>query len=283
MRSGGNTDEATVRYAWTETPDAPVIQGVDQIDLACINSVGQVPLPSTSQFLVTAACNATIAYVGQTGPTLVGCDWTVVRHYEATDLCSQTGRFDQTFTYTINTLAPEISSAEPGGDFGCVASNPAPAPDFSQLVVVGVIAFSNVVDVIVTNGCAVSLTRTYSVENCCGVGDEIDLLFTWTLLPSADPAVQSLSNLDLGCISSVGQVPSANTTLIGANSACSIANISHVSDTPASSDPCAASLDRVYSATDLWSNHHHYPADLVEHRCGCTVDHRYPNRWRPRV
>ena len=245
----GESVEASTTYTWTQTPASPVIQGLASVDLGCIADAGQLPLPSTSQLVIDAACGATPAYVGVVSSKLDGCTTIDFRVYEAVDACGQRSTFTQTISYVINANPIQISAALPAKEYGCVTSMPVPAADFGLLTVSGTVLNQTVVDTLSTNGCVLVLTRIYTVADCCGNVDSVSEQHTWTLQGDG-PSISQMPDLALGCLSDASQVPGPNPALVEASSDCSLASVLFVADQPVSADVCASEIDRVYEVTD---------------------------------
>jgi len=257
----GGFDEATVAYAWTLTPPAPTISGNLRLDLGCLNDIGQVPQPSTSQFTLTAPCGGGITFLSETPHTVVGCQHQFTRTYLAADSCSQVSFYTQTVTYALQSV-PDILSTEPDQDFGCVSGDPVPPPDYSALVTSGNITNAGVTEVTSTNGCRITRLRTYRIEDCCGNFDESTVTFFWTT-QAAPPQLKAQPLIELGCIDSPGQIPQPSTSQFLLIAPCG-GNTVLLSQEPTNQVGCLFMADRIYQATD---------------NCGQTVEYTQTITW----
>jgi len=95
-----------------------------------------------------------------------------------------------------------------------------------------------------TNGCEVTLDRTYRVETCCGLADEETVTFTYIKTPDLESG--PLSKLDLGCIGSVNQIPPVDLTMFAASSSCQVVSIEKVGQTDPVQTDCVWSNERVF-------------------------------------
>jgi|GEM_PF-6049566 len=89
--------------------------------------------------------------------------------------------------------------------------------------------FWSITDSYTTNGCDVTLDRTYRVETCCGLFDEEVVTFSYTKLP--DLVTGPLAKLEVGCIASVDQIPPVDLTMFAASSSCEVVSIEKLSET----------------------------------------------------
>jgi len=113
----------------------------------------------------------------------------------------------------------------------------------------------SVTNVVTTNGCDVTIARTYRFETCCDLADEETVTFTYTKLPDLDTG--PLAKLDLGCIATVAQIPPVDLTMFAATSSCEVVSIQKLGQT----DPVLAANGCT------WSNERVF---VVETLCGVT-------------
>jgi len=100
-----------------------------------------------------------------------------------------------------------------------------------------------------TNGCEVTLDRTYRVETCCGLFDEQVVTFSYTKLP--DLTNGPLAKLDVGCIANTNQIPPVDLTMFAATSSCEVVSISKVGQTAPVQTGCVWSNERVFLVETL--------------------------------
>jgi len=246
----GNFDEASTTFTWRETPGIPQLIGESEIVLGCIPNAGQVPQPSTSQFTPVAGCGSMVRLVSESSHNQVSnCDWVFDRVYEITDSCDQINNFVQTIRYSLEDSA-RIVSTEPDQDFGCQTGIPANLPpERVSVVVLGNAVQLSVTNTISTNGCQVTMIRTYTATDCCTFGDEAEVVFTWTETPVA-PVITGVASVNLGCISSLGQLPQPSASQFNLSSTCG-ATIAYLGSSATTVVDCVSSFDRTYQATDI--------------------------------
>jgi|GEM_PF-1479699 len=235
------------------TPDTSKACPAD-IDLGCITSVGLVPAPITTLGTATG-CSPIVMHAGD-GPLVVdGCETCFVRTNMVMDACGAQSECSFTICYTLNTQTPVITDPGPGGNLGCQPAG------FEVALVTNVTvsddnieSINHIGDTLTTNGCVVTVTRTWEAVDCCGGTDRADEIFTFTLQPSG-LTVAALGKLDLGCISGLGQIPPASPLVIQATSSCNIASILWLGDTTNTVvDGCIETVERGYEIVDVCGN-----------------------------
>ena len=252
----GRFHEATARHTWTAPPAAPTIEGPMVLPLGCISSIGLIPVPHTSQFVVHDSCGGTIGYTGQS-PTLTnGCEYSFTRTYVATNFCGLTSAFEQVVTYSLFSDPFAILAVEPPRDFGCSPTNPVPPANLDSIVLRGSAITQWVSEVIATNrGCEMRMVRTYFVEDCCGRIDDESVTFTWYQDGEA-PTITTQENwqaiVNAGCNPTIGDIPPVDLTQFSLSDNCH-ATIWYAGDTTATNG-CTASVTRVYTAGDDCGN-----------------------------
>ena len=250
----GRVDFGTEVYQYTDAPVDLTADALAPIELGCINNAGQVPQPNPALVDADSLCSIeSVEWASDTPADQSGCDWTVTRTYEVTDLCGMVIPVLQTITYTLDQNDPVIVSAPEDIDFGCVSTNPVPVADPALDLVVtddSLVVSRSFSDVLTSNECAYVLVRTWTIVDCCGRTDDTTTTYTWITRPDM-PEVGPLSDRNLGCITSVDQVPQQDTSIVEANSDCSVAQIAWIADSTGSTDRCTDYLDRVYQVTDL--------------------------------
>jgi len=249
----GDSASASVVYTFIPSAPAPTLAGPELIDLGCIADLGQIPVPSTSQFSGTSTCGAVIAYVGSSTTNTTVCSHEFIRTYRITDQCGGTNDLLQTIRYSIDTDDPKFLVL-PGGDLGCApVTLPSPADDILAMTVTDACSqttmfvneSSNLVD------CTWTLVRNYMAIDDCDNSAVAQVTYTWTLRPPA-PTLDPLAELDAGCVSSPAAVPGPSLALLSANTTCS-ETLSWRQDLPADLLPgqaCIWSFERVYQVED---------------------------------
>ena len=254
----GNYEEEDVIYEWTVDPGVPpvfVAGATSTVNLGCVPNLGQLPAIDVGQFPANSLCDVTITHVMDTtaAPTQSGCAMTFNRIYKAVDECGNEAEHTQTLVYTIDILPPVIQSLPLGTNYGCVASYPLPVPQTNLVVATDdsrVVSVEMVDEKDTVTGCDHMVIRTWEVTDCCGRKTLDTVMFMYTLMDAPPTVTVNPEVLALGCLPSAGLVPSPNTGALTANSGCSIANQTWVSDTPVLTGPCDYSLERIYQVTD---------------------------------
>jgi len=245
-------------YAYTIPPMAPSVAQLcpPDMDLGCINGAGDIPAGvSTLGAPISTGCYPTVTFVGD-GPAVPaadGCSVTFTRTNRITDICGNLEECSFTITYLIDSSPPSIDGIPAFVDFGC-DGDLRPVPLTNQIVASDesqVVATYLVQEVRITNACDVVVTRTWRVEDCCGKFDLADETYRYTMRPN-DPTFGPLADINVGCITSLGQIPGADVSLLTVNAACQT-DASFISDTPVTSTlgGCYEAIDRVYAVTDL--------------------------------
>ena len=245
----GNIDRKDSVVEWIPRPVPPLVMGVTNIALGCIPDAGQVPLANPGQFMVTAACGVEVKFLSEIALPQADCSFGFLRTYRATDLCGGTNDFQQTLTWTIEET-PEVVGIEAGGYLGCSDGLPTNLPPAASTFwdiqwPRGAFVSTN----LATNGCTITLTRTYRVENCCGLFHERSVDHSWTA-PAGPPAIFGLTNIALGCISSEGLIPVPNTSQFTLDATCG-GTMGWLRDGPLTTNGCVYSFVRTYAATNF--------------------------------
>jgi len=239
-------DTAETTWTWTATPPAPSLLGPALIDLGCITSIGQIPVPATSQLEPVATCGAVVTYLGQSVEIPGDCSTEFTRTYQITDQCGGTNEFVQTIRYLLNPAPVQITSTEAGQDFGCVAGEPVLPAALTDVAFSGTPNGLFVEETRVTNDCTVTHTRDYLMVDCCGNFDRATVVFTWKVEGDV-PAITGVPAIALGCIVDAGAVPVPSASQFTVNSVCG-ATASLLSEGSPVTVGCITTLERVYQA-----------------------------------
>ena len=253
----GSFDEASVTFSWIAGPDPATIDGPMIVDLDCIDSPALIPIPNPAAFTVDANCGATISHAGDGPHTTSGCTISFQRTFHAVDICNRTNAFDQTITYSLRGPQPRITSVPEGNDFGCLSEAPDIPADSNAVEYIGSNIQLSYQDSLSTNGCQVTLTRTWSIDNCCGDFDEAAVVYTWIQPspPVLTPPVGFIFEDDLGCNPDFSNLPLIDVTRFEVESSCgATARVYHASDERVFSG-CTGTLIRTYTASDTCGNY----------------------------
>jgi len=199
---------------WTIDTEAPVV------DLAASRATnvffgcnpGTIPGPNPFDVAVTDDCgDVAVTWIGDDN-VLGDCAVMLNRRYLLEDACGNQSVHTQTFSYISDTLPPVIQVSPPSIELGCnidPATIPAPmtdvtvASDSCQIVSTNWIGDSAPV----TDGCDVTITRTYEFEDFCGNTKTATQLIRYS--ESSTPPVLAVPNdRELGCNPPAADIPS---------------------------------------------------------------------------
>jgi len=189
----------------------------------------QLKLGSAVSADLPVNCPVAIEWGGDSIVETTPCTTTVERIYIATNACGIGVTRTQTITYTIDRV-PEILMVEKGVDYGCVPANFYPSTNFSNTVWMTTNAVStNVMDMVMTNGCEVMLRRTYLIRNCCNEFDRREETYNWTVRPDVT-ALAALGSVDMGCITSTNQIPAPSSFIAEMDTSCGGGQVAWLGD-----------------------------------------------------
>ena len=253
----GYIDEESVTFTWIAEPDAASISGPTNIEFGCFQNAWQVPAPNPYLFTISANCGGTVTYVGATPPVTNGCDITQVRTYHVTDVCNRVTPIEQTIHYSLNAERPSIVSLPHGEDFGCLSAAPDIPADTNVIEVSGTQVSLSYSDWYRTNGCLVTLTRVWRVDNCCGESDEAGIDYTWIQPspPILTPPAGFVYVDDLGCNPTLSTVPVVDPRQFGVESTCGTTATVYWAGDEVSFAGCTGVLTRTYTASDTCGNY----------------------------
>jgi len=171
----------------------------------------------------------------------------LTRLYELTDECGNTGRADQTLTWVADSAAPMVT-CPPDADLGC---NPGPNPATVQVNddCAAAIAATHVSDAVSTNGCTVTLVRTYQAVDGCLNTTSCEQTLTWTV----DTELPQLANAPEGGLLPCGSaIPAPDAALVQATDNCS-ATVT-LASTSTNDAGCVRTATHVYDVADACGN-----------------------------
>ena len=204
---GNKAKDSTITYTWTVDTEKPVIASTAVSgDLGC--NPGTITAPT---FTVTDNCEGSFTLTADsvtvTGPTNSGCSYTQSWTAHYTDACGNKAKDSTiTYTWTVDTEKPVISSSVASADLGC---NPGTitAPTFTVTDACEGSFTLTADSVTVTGpnhtGCDYTQSWTAHYTDACGnKAKDSTVTYTWT--ETTTPTITtSLTDKDFSCIALV--------------------------------------------------------------------------------
>jgi hypothetical protein len=248
---GNIADEISITYTWTIDTEEPVLSTTATSgDLGCNPTSIDTPV-----FTGTDNCDAPVVpVVTTTGPSNTGCAYTQTWFANYTDACGNIAdEISITYTWTVDTVKPVLSTTAISGDLGCNPTVIAPVftgTDNCDDPVVPVVTTTGPSN----TGCAYTQTWDANYTDACGnVADQISITYTWTV-DTVNPVIGNIpSNIQVfndpgNCSASVSWIsPTANDN-------CGISSFTG-SHSPGDIFPVGATTV-TYTATDICGNFH---------------------------
>lgn len=249
----GNSSNRVQTISWVEDLLPPVIAACPEpIDLGCNPAIPAIPAMDTNLVSATDDCGDVSVSLFSEATATNGCDVTFTRTYLVTDACGNTNSCDEIFTYREDLEAPVITRCAPDMDLGCNPTNIPPADPLSVVATdnCGVSDISLAGEVLSTNGCQMSLSRTYLVLDGCGNSNVCVQTLTWIEDLEAPSVTSCPADVDLGCNPTL---PTPDVSLVSAEDDCGSVVVVHESDLSVTNG-CTVTLTRTYRAFDPCSN-----------------------------
>ncbi|WP_250437412.1 HYR-like domain-containing protein, partial [Hanstruepera flava] len=250
---GNQAEAVSVTYTWTVDTKAPVIMtDAENGDLGCN--------PEVMEPMFTAEDNCEVGdpIVTTEGPSNDGCAYTQTWTANVSDACgNQAEAVSVTYTWTVDTEAPVITTKNQSMDLGC---NPEViAPEFMATDNCGSIEVE-----VSTEGpqnpggwdCSYSQTWTATAMDPCGnEAESVSITYTWiqdTLPPKVN--CSAIEAGDLGC--NPEEIPSGESLidLIDTDDNCLGSSEVFVYDTILDDEGCDRSVTYIFSAIDSCGN-----------------------------
>ena len=247
----GNSVDERVQFRYTVDTAAPVISdGPADDNLGCNPLV--VPNPDPGLFDVTDDCDAINADVSRQ-QSFAGCVVTVSDTYTFEDDCGNSTSHVHTLTYTVDEDAPIFVAFPLDEDLGC---NPESLPPLQgQDIAVDLCGAPTVTvsAVRITNGCTVTMIRTYTATDACENETSRDHTLTWTT-DTEGPVFEDFENtpvIHLGC--NPTPVPPPDVTAFSVVDDCEVTRVDFLRGTT-TVDNCTYTMTRWYTAEDGCGN-----------------------------
>ena len=249
-------------------PQTPTFTtSLSPLNLGCIASLTEIPTPDPNSVQAVNSCTGEISTAAWLDDELVSqnnCQYTVNRIYRVSN-CGMTALQEQTITYTLDNTPPAFAAFPDDINLGCNPTNIPPPSTAGMTATDGCgngdlsIAFSN--EQTQTNGCAITLLRTYTVTDACNRSatrvQQINYSANTTppTLVAAPAAV-----LNLACNEAI---PPADISSITATAQCGGTLTVTVAPDVTSSDDCETTVTRTYSITDACGQTTNYIQTII--------------------
>ncbi len=251
----GNETVCFETFTWTIDESPPEMICPEPEDLGCITSLAEVPLPDPNRTQATDFCGDVEVEFEERFLEGDPCEYKMIYIYKATDICGNMSRCEEVFIFSMDTVPPQVECPEEF-DFGCVDEDfSPPEPDTSRIKYEDNCGIAEVkippVDIVVIN-CTYHLTWVYIFIDFCGNETVCFETFTWTIDESS-PAMICPEPEDLGCITSLAEVPLPDPDRIEVSDFCGDVEV-EFEERLLKGDPCEYQLIYIYKATDICGN-----------------------------
>ncbi len=241
--ASGNTNTCTQTITVHDTT-APMITCPAPAQVECF---ADIPAPDLGAVTAMDNCSTPVkSFVGDSYVTN-GCIITVTRIYDATDACGNTNTCAQTIL-VVDTTAPMITCPAPA-QVECFAD--IPAADLGAVTAMdncSIPAKSFAGDSYATNGCVITVTRTYMAADACG--NTNTCAQTITVQDTTAPMITCPAPAQVECFV---DIPGADLGAVMATDNCSTPTKSFVGDSY-TTNGCVITVTRTYMAADACGN-----------------------------
>lgn len=229
---------------FTDCPD-PVLLGCD------------VALPSDADILATASAVGGMPFIGAVQTNVTDCTLEVIYTLLVSNFCGAES-CEAVYQVTDSVLAtPQFNCPGPT-DLGC---NPLVIPlagDVLNSVSGCDVQSSSVSEQQVTNGCEVTLTRTFTATGPCGSIGECIQVLNWRI-DTDGPVFGVPTQVDVGCNPS--SIPSPDETINSVTDACADGSASLLTETIVTNG-CVTVMTREFQALDDCGNRSTFTQEL---------------------
>lgn len=257
----GNESICEQTITWTSDITPPVIVSCPTgKDLGCIpdfNVNKDLPLPTPDVVKALDSCSSVQITYELSDITLVGCEYSISWVYIATDKCGNQAQCLQTFTWTVDTEAPDITHCPSDMDLGCNPLNTdvhIVSPDFGIEATdncgIASIDKIDVGNVIQGDDCLYYYYITYGVTDLCGNISTCSQRIFWTV-DTTPPLITCPPNLELGCDPKT--IPDPEECTVVAIDNCGPVTV-EITASSISNDNGFIKMTRTYTATDQCGN-----------------------------
>jgi len=193
---GNVAEQVSITYTWTVDTELPVIS-----TMAASGDLGCNPTVVAPVFTGTDNCEGTIVPAVTTdGPSNTGCAYTQTWNANYTDVCGNVAeQVSITYTWTVDTELPVISTMAASGDLGCNPTVVAPVFTGTDNCE-GTIVPAVTTDGPSNTGCAYTQTWNANYTDVCGnVAEQVSITYTWTVDTELPVISTMAASGDLGC------------------------------------------------------------------------------------
>ena len=253
----GNRSTCDQIIVYRSSFNPPLMHCPASADLGCNPGAGDIL--DDEELIHLTRVETDCDYSLSAGSTLVPsgtCTWIRSTELVAIDQCGHASTCVVVQTWREDVKAPYITQTEAGGDLGCVSIDEIPAADPANILAAdgecGIMMVTNLPDVLTSNGCHMTLRRTYRVMDFCG--NYIDEVITYRLVADTEPPliIQDIPRVwTLGC--NPGVIPPADPTQIIVADNCAEATVTWLSDSVPVSG-CMVEFERLYQVSDGCGN-----------------------------
>src|SRR5262249_7387255 len=228
---GNTSSPCTVTYTWTVDTTPPTTTCPTGSDLGC--NPATPPTDASVQAQVTAAdnCNGTPTITVTHTDSDSGCTHTRIFTAKAKDACGNTSApCTVTYTWTVDTTPPTITSKPAGGDWGCnpdPSSLPTDASVSAQVTATDNCSGTPTISVTHTetsSSCLTTRTFTITATDGCKNQSSATVVYTWTADTTPPtivcPVVPPVQLPPDQCAAKVNYAPSARDHCTVASVAC---------------------------------------------------------------
>ena len=242
--SSGNTNSC-VQMITIQDTNPPSINCPSAITVQCF---GDIPASDPATVHGKDGCSTPVMSFVSDALVTNGCVITVTRTYKAADACSNSATCTQTITVQ-DTNKPSITCPPPVTVqcFGNI-----PAPDTNSVTAsdtCGAVSKKFVGDTYATNGCVITVTRTYKATDACS--NYKTCTQTITVQDTNKPSITCPPPVTVQCF---GNIPAPDTNSVTASDTCSAVSKKFVGDSYGTNG-CVITVTRTYKATDACSNY----------------------------
>lgn len=196
----GNADSCREVFHYIQDTEPPIVIYPDLVDFGCVGADFSPPEADTSRLDYKDNCGIASVNIPPVDIVLVNCTFKLTWVYEFVDFCGNKTTCFESFSWTHDSIPPEIKCPEPK-DLGCIHSleelppadtNRVKAADFCGEVKLTIEDRHLDLD-----GCSGKLVYTYSATDLCQNVSRCEEIFFFTFDTVAPKVV--CEDLNLGC------------------------------------------------------------------------------------